>query len=120
MWTLIGTGVGVAYAYSVVHVRPGEKVPVDGVVIEGESAVDESMLTGEPLAVMKMPGHKVIGATINANGRLVMRAEKIGLQTMLSQIVEMVVHTRRSRAPCNGWQTSSQAISWSSSFQLPS
>ena len=81
------------------RVRPGEKVPVDGVVIEGESAVDESMLTGEPLAVLKLPGDKVIGATINANGSLVMRAEKVGSQTVLSQIVEMVAQAQRSRAP---------------------
>ena len=72
---------------------------MDGVVTDGESAVDESMLTGEPLAVTKRPGDKVIGATINANGSLVMRAEKIGSQTMLSQIVQMVAQAQRSRAP---------------------
>ena len=81
------------------RVRPGEKVPVDGVVVEGESAVDESMLTGEPVPVTKRPDDKVIGATINASGSLIIRAEKIGSQTMLSQIVQMVSQAQRSRAP---------------------
>ena len=81
------------------RVRPGEKVPVDGIVIEGESAVDESMLTGEPIPVTKRPGDKVIGATLNTSGSLVMRAEKVGSQTMLSQIVQMVAQAQRSRAP---------------------
>jgi Cu+-exporting ATPase len=81
------------------RVRPGEKVPVDGVVIEGESAVDESMLTGEPLPVTKRPDDKVIGATLNTSGSLVIRAEKIGSQTVLSQIVQMVAQAQRSRAP---------------------
>ena len=81
------------------RVRPGEKVPVDGVVLEGESAVDESMLTGEPVPVTKRPQDKVIGATINAGGSLVIRAEKIGSQTVLSQIVQMVAQAQRSRAP---------------------
>lgn len=81
------------------RVRPGEKVPLDGVVLEGESALDESMLTGEPVPVTKRPGDKLIGATINASGSLVMRAEKVGSQTMLSQIVQMVANAQRSRAP---------------------
>ena len=81
------------------RVRPGEKVPVDGVVLEGESAVDESMLTGEPVPVTKRPGDKVIGATINSSGSLIMRSEKVGSQTMLSQIVQMVAQAQRSRAP---------------------
>lgn len=81
------------------RVRPGEKVPVDGVVTEGESALDESMLTGEPLPVMKRGGDKLIGATINTSGSLVMRSEKVGAQTMLSQIVQMVAQAQRSRAP---------------------
>ena len=81
------------------RVRPGEKVPVDGVVVEGESAVDESMLTGEPVPVTKRPGDKLIGATINSSGSLVMRAEGVGSQTMLSQIVQMVALAQRSRAP---------------------
>lgn len=81
------------------RIRPGEKVPVDGAILEGESAVDESMLTGEPVPVTKRPGDKVIGATINTSGSLVMRAEKIGSQTMLSQIVQMVANAQRSRAP---------------------
>jgi Cu+-exporting ATPase len=81
------------------RIRPGEKVPVDGVVLDGESAVDESMLTGEPVPVTKRPGDKVIGATINSSGSLVMRSEKVGSQTMLSQIVQMVALAQRSRAP---------------------
>jgi len=81
------------------RVRPGEKVPVDGVVTEGTSAVDESMLTGEPLPVTKRPGDKVIGATMNTSGSLVMRSEKVGAQTMLSQIVQMVAQAQRSKAP---------------------
>ncbi|MDP3857683.1 MAG: heavy metal translocating P-type ATPase [Stagnimonas sp.] len=81
------------------RVRPGEKVPVDGVVLEGESAIDESMLTGEPLPITKRVGDKVIGATINTSGALVVRSEKVGSQTMLSQIVQMVAQAQRSRAP---------------------
>ena len=81
------------------RVRPGEKVPVDGAVVEGESAVDESMLTGEPMPVTKRPGDKLIGATLNTSGALVMLAEKIGSQTVLSQIVQMVAQAQRSRAP---------------------
>ena len=81
------------------RVRPGEKVPVDGVVLEGESAVDESMLTGEPMPVGKTAGDKLIGATLNTSGALVMRAEKIGAQTVLAQIVQMVALAQRSRAP---------------------
>ncbi|MBK4734641.1 heavy metal translocating P-type ATPase [Noviherbaspirillum pedocola] len=81
------------------RVRPGEKVPVDGTVLEGESALDESMLTGEPIPVTKRPGDKLIGATINSSGSLIMQADKIGSQTMLSQIVQMVANAQRSRAP---------------------
>jgi Cu+-exporting ATPase len=81
------------------RVRPGEKVPVDGVVIEGGSAVDESMLTGEPLPVTKRVGDKLIGATLNTNGALVMQSEKVGSQTVLASIVQMVVQAQRSRAP---------------------
>ncbi len=81
------------------RVRPGEKVPVDGVVIEGGSAVDESMLTGEPLPVTKRVGDKVIGATMNASGSLVIRSEKVGAATMLAQIVQMVAQAQRSKAP---------------------
>ena len=84
---------------NLLRVRPGEKVPVDGAVVEGESAVDESMLTGEPLPVTKREGDHLIGATINASGSLVMRAEKVGSETMLSQIVQMVSQAQRSRAP---------------------
>ncbi|EFI58671.1 MULTISPECIES: heavy metal translocating P-type ATPase [Comamonas] len=81
------------------RIRPGEKVPVDGVVTEGSSAVDESMLTGEPVPVTKRLGDKVIGATMNTSGSLVMRSEKVGTATMLSQIVQMVVNAQRSKAP---------------------
>ena len=83
----------------VLRVRPGEKVPVDGTVLEGRSSVDESMLTGEPIPVEKAPDARLIGATINGTGSLVMRAEKIGSQTVLSQIVQMVAQAQRSRAP---------------------
>ncbi|HEY3179567.1 MAG TPA: heavy metal translocating P-type ATPase [Casimicrobiaceae bacterium] len=81
------------------RVRPGEKVPVDGVVTDGRSSVDESMLTGEPIPVEKVAGARLIGATINGTGSLVMRAEKIGSQTVLAQIVQMVAQAQRSRAP---------------------
>ena len=81
------------------RVRPGEKVPVDGVVLEGSSAVDESMLTGEPLPVTKRAGDKLIGATMNTSGALVMRSEHVGSATVLSQIVQMVAQAQRSRAP---------------------
>jgi Cu+-exporting ATPase len=81
------------------RVRPGEKVPVDGVVVEGRSSVDESMLTGEPIPVEKVAGARLIGATINGTGSLVMRARKIGSETVLAQIVQMVAQAQRSRAP---------------------
>jgi P-type Cu+ transporter len=81
------------------RVRPGEKVPVDGVVVEGSSSVDESMLTGEPIPVSKRAGDKLIGATMNTSGALVMRGERVGAQTMLSQIVQMVAQAQRSKAP---------------------
>ena len=81
------------------RVRPGEKVPVDGAVIEGNSAVDESMLTGEPMPVTKGTGDKLIGATLNTSGALVMRADTIGSKTVLAQIVQMVGQAQRSRAP---------------------
>ena len=81
------------------RVRPGEKVPVDGVVIEGRSSVDESMITGEPVPVEKVAGDKVTGATVNGTGSLLMRAERVGRDTMLAQIVRMVAEAQRSRAP---------------------
>jgi Cu+-exporting ATPase len=81
------------------RVRPGEKVPVDGVVIEGTSPVDESMVTGEPIPAEKRPGAKVIGGTVNGTGSLIMRAERVGAETMLAQIVKMVGEAQRTRAP---------------------
>ena len=81
------------------RVRPGEKVPVDGVIIEGRSAIDESMVTGESMPVTKEPGAQAIGGTLNQTGALVMRAEKVGRDTMLAQIVQMVAAAQRSRAP---------------------
>ena len=83
----------------VLRVRPGEKIPVDGVVVEGHSPVDESMITGEPVPVEKNAGDKVTGATVNGTGTLLMRAERVGRDTMLSQIVRMVAAAQRSRAP---------------------
>ncbi len=81
------------------RVRPGEKVPVDGVVIEGRSSVDESMVTGEPIPVQKASGDRVIGATVNGTGALVIEAERVGSETLLAQIVRMVAEAQRSRAP---------------------
>jgi Cu+-exporting ATPase len=81
------------------RVRPGEKVPVDGVVLEGEGAVDESMLTGEPMPVAKAPGDRLVGATVNGAGAFVMRAERVGADTVLARIVELVGEAQRSRAP---------------------
>jgi Cu+-exporting ATPase len=81
------------------RVRPGEKVPVDGTVIDGESNVNESMVTGEPIPVAKSAGEKLIGATVNGTGSLLMRAEKVGSDTLLAQIVNMVAEAQRSRAP---------------------
>ena len=81
------------------RVRPGEKIPVDGVVTEGTSNVDESMVTGEPLPVEKAAGDRLIGATVNATGSVLMRAERVGADTLLSQIVNMVAQAQRSRAP---------------------
>lgn len=81
------------------RIRPGEKVPVDGQVLQGESAVDESMLTGEPIPVMKKAGDVLIGATLNLHGSLVMQAQKVGAATLLAQIVQMVAQAQRSKAP---------------------
>ena len=81
------------------RIRPGEKVPVDGVVTEGGSSVDESMITGEPIPVEKRSGDHLIGATVNGTGSLIMRAEKVGSDTLLAQIVQMVGEAQRSRAP---------------------
>jgi len=83
----------------VCRVRPGEKIPVDGVVVEGRSAVDESMVTGEPMPVPKKPGDRLTGATINGSGTLVMRAERVGADTLLARIVHLVGEAQRTRAP---------------------
>lgn len=84
------------------RVRPGDKVPLDGEVLEGSSNVDESMVTGEPLAISKKTGDQVIGGSINQQGSFIMRADKVGRDTMLSQIVQMVASAQRSRAPIQG------------------
>ena len=81
------------------RVRPGEKIPVDGEVIEGRSPVDESMVTGEPVPVEKTEGERVTGGTVNGTGSLVMKATHVGAETLLSQIVQMVAAAQRSRAP---------------------
>ena len=81
------------------RVRPGEKVPVDGIVLEGSSSIDESMISGEPLPVLKQAGDPVTGATVNQTGSLIMQAERVGSDTLLSQIVQMVAEAQRSRAP---------------------
>jgi P-type Cu+ transporter len=81
------------------RVRPGERVPADGVVVDGTSAVDESMVTGEPIPVEKTPGSRVIGGTVNGTGSFVMRAERVGSETLLARIVQMVAEAQRSRAP---------------------
>jgi Cu+-exporting ATPase len=81
------------------RVRPGEKVPVDGIVTEGSSSVDEAMVSGEPIPVSKQSGDRVIGATVNGTGSLIMKAEKVGADTLLAQIVKMVAEAQRSRAP---------------------
>jgi len=83
----------------VLRVRPGEKIPVDGVVIDGKSAVDESMISGEPVPVLKSTGDKVVGASVNQTGSFLMRVEKVGAQTLLSRIIAMVAQAQRSRAP---------------------
>jgi Cu+-exporting ATPase len=82
-----------------VRVRPGEKVPVDGIVLEGMTAVDESMITGEPIPVEKKAGDRLIGATVNGTGSVILRAERVGAETMLAQIVRMVADAQRTRAP---------------------
>jgi P-type Cu+ transporter len=81
------------------RVRPGERVPVDGVVVEGRSSVDESMITGEPIPVEKVPGERVVGGTVNGTGALIMEAERVGSETLLSRIVQRVAEAQRSRAP---------------------
>ena len=83
----------------VLRVRPGEKIPIDGVIVDGKSNIDESMITGEPMPVSKQAGEKVIGATVNQTGSFLIRAERIGSETVLAQIVQMVADAQRSRAP---------------------
>src|SRR5438128_1792032 len=84
---------------NLLRVRPGEKVPIDGVIVEGKSNIDESMITGEPMPVSKRPGEKVVGATVNQTGSFLMRVERIGSETLLAQIVQMVAEAQRSQAP---------------------
>src|SRR5262249_57757402 len=79
--------------------RPGEKIPVDGVVVKGRTSVDESMVTGEPMPVAKEPGSRVTGGTINGTGSFVMQAERVGRDTLLAQIVQMVAEAQRTKAP---------------------
>ena len=95
---------------NLLRIRPGEKVPVDGVVVEGHSSVDESMISGEPVPVEKEAGAKVIGATVNGTGMLLIRAERVGRDTMLAQIVRMVAEAQRSRAPIQKLADSVSAI----------
>ena len=90
---------GHVHVGDLLRIRPGEKVPVDGLVVEGRSSVDESMISGEPVPVEKVPGERITGATVNGTGSLVMRADRVGRDTMLSQIVRMVADAQRSRAP---------------------
>jgi len=92
------------------RVRPGEKVPVDGIVLDGRSTIDESMITGEPIPVEKGPGGKVIGATLNGTGSLTIRAERVGAETLLSRIVQMVAEASRSRAPIQ--KMADKAAAW--------
>ena len=87
------------HANDLIRVRPGDKVPVDGIITEGKSAIDESMITGEPVPVSKTAGDSVIGGTVNQTGAFVFRAERVGRDTMLAQIVDMVGQAQRSRAP---------------------
>jgi len=94
----------------ILRVRPGEKVPVDGVVTEGSSSVDEAMVTGEPIPTEKHAGERLIGATVNGTGSLLMRAERVGADTLLAQIVRMVAQAQRSRAPIQ--QLADSVASW--------
>jgi Cu+-exporting ATPase len=92
------------------RVRPGEKIPVDGVVVEGSSAADESMISGEPMPVEKAPGDKVVAGTINGSGSFIMRAERVGRDTLLAQIVQLVSQAQRSRAPIQ--RLADQVAAW--------
>jgi Cu+-exporting ATPase len=117
--------VGQVQVGDLLRVRPGEKVPVDGVVISGTSSVDEAMVTGEPMPVEKQAGAKLTGATLNGTGSLVMRAERVGKDTLLAQIVRMVMDAQRSRAPIqrladvvSGWFVPGVVLSAAAAFVL--
>lgn len=101
---------GQVHPGDLLRVRPGEKIPVDGRVIEGRSTVDESMLTGEPMPVEKLPGDRVVGATVNQTGSLIIAAERVGADSLLSQIVSMVAQAQRSRAPAQ--RLADQVATW--------
>ncbi|MBM3790536.1 MAG: HAD-IC family P-type ATPase, partial [Acidobacteria bacterium] len=102
--------IGAVRAGDLLRVRPGEKIPVDGLVREGLSSVDESMITGEPIPVEKQPGSKVTGGTVNGTGTFIMRAERVGSDTLLSRIVQTVSEAQRSRAPIQ--RTADAVSSW--------
>ncbi len=114
--TVVRDGQEVEVPLSEVHtndtlrVRPGEKIPVDGILLEGRSTVDESMITGEPMPVAKVPGDAVIGGTVNQTGSFLMRAERVGSETMLARIVQMVANAQRSRAPIQ--RVADQVAAW--------
>src|SRR4029079_15966103 len=101
---------GHVHAGDRLRVRPGEKIPVDGRVVEGRSSVDESMLTGEPMPVEKAPGDRVVGATINQTGGLIIVAERVGADSLLAQIVSLVAQAQRSRAPLR--RLADQVAAW--------
>jgi len=91
---------------------PGKKIPVDGMVLEGKTSVDESMVTGEPIPVEKESGSRLIGATINGTGTLIMKAERVGSETMLARIIQMVAEASAAGRPSKNWPIASAPISF--------